>query len=335
MKKYKQLDLEQRYIIQNMLSAGYTKESIAQKIGVHRSTVYRELSRNTSKLGCKANRYDADLAERKSKNREQEKEKSFRFSYEMLKYIREKLREDRWSPELISHRGKMEFGDFVSTETIYQYIWMAKHSKQKSLTKDRDLHTYLKHNRRRQKRKNSKGNRGRIPNRTPISERPQEANQRTRYGDLEVDLMMGSNHKPSLIAITDRSTIHTRLIKVDTKDSKVVANKIIERLKGVKDKIHTLTFDNDLAFAAHEKIAKALNLKTYFTRPYTSQDKGTVENRIGQIRRFIPKGTCTLNMHSNNLKSIERKLNNRPVRKFDYLTPIEKMKLLTTVALVS
>ena len=100
-------------------------------------------------------------------------------------------------------------------------------------------------------------------------------------------------------------------------------------------KIHTLTFDNDLAFADHQEIARILKVKTYFTRPYTSQDKGTVENRIGVIRRFFPKGTDMSKVHRSTIKSMERKLNNRPVRKFDYLTPLEKKKSIRKIALIT
>ena len=71
-----------------------------------------------------------------------------------------------------------------------------------------------------------------------------------------------------------------------------------------------------------------------FTRPYTSQDKGTVENRIGVIRRFFPKGTDMSKVHHSTIKSVERKLNRRPLRKFNYLTPLEKKKAITKVALI-
>lgn len=79
-----------------------------------------------------------------------------------------------------------------------------------------------------------------------------------------------------------------------------------------------MTFDNDLAFSLHEKIAKALKVKTYFTRSCTSQDKRTVENRIGVIRRYFPKGTDMTKVHWSTIKSAERKLNNRPITKFNY-----------------
>lgn len=87
--------------------------------------------------------------------------------------------------------------------------------------------------------------------------------------------------------------------------------------------LKTITFDNDQAFRYHEKIAKELNVKTYFTRPYTSQDKGTVENRNGLIRMFFPKKTDFNLVSHAEIKRVEKELNNRPVRKFGYLTPNE------------
>jgi IS30 family transposase len=80
-------------------------------------------------------------------------------------------------------------------------------------------------------------------------------------------------------------------------------------------------------------VADTLNIDTYFTRPYTSQDKGTVENRIGQIRRFFPKKTDLNMVTDGQVKRVERLLNNRPVRKFDYKTP--KQVLLEKIALIS
>jgi len=224
--------------------------------------------------------------------------------------------------------------DFVSHETIYKYIWKCKHSNKRKYKKDKDLHKSLRHHNRRQKRKNSKQNKGCIPERVSITKHPKIINERKRKGDLEVDLMMGSNHKPGLIVITDRKTIETKLIKITTKKAKVIAMKIIEKMKTEESKIHSLTFDNDLAFAQHQEIARLLNVKTYFTRPYTSQDKGTVENRIGVIRRFFPKGTDMSKVHHSTIKSVERKLNNRPLRKFNYLTPLEKKKSIRKIALI-
>ena len=328
MKRYKQLSLEQRYTIECLLAQGYSQVQIAGVIGVHKSTISRELNRNVNRRGTHANMYDFSRAQSKTDNRHKSKRKCKRLDLWHLVYIREKLRKHRWSPEYISHRGKLEFGDFVSHETIYKYIWMCKKSGRSVHEEDKDLYKYLKHNKRRQKRSRYKGNKGCISNRVSIEKRPDVANDRGRLGDLEVDLMMGSNHKPALIVLTDRKTVETCLIKIETKKAKQIAKKIIGKMKKQKNSIQTLSFDNDMAFAEHEQIGCQLGAQTYFTRPYTSQDKGTVENRIGVIRRFFPKGTDMSKVHPNTIRSVESKLNNRPLRKFKYLTPLEMKRSL-------
>jgi len=335
MKKYNQLNLGQRYQIECLKELGYNQTEIANQIGCHKSTISRELKRNTAKRGKGAGVYKAELSQKKSQLREKKKPKKKHLTSKMLSFIRKKLKGPRWSPEFISAKGKEKYGYFVSPETIYDYVWMTKKSNKREYAIDKELHKYLRHNKRYSKRSKTKQNRGRIPNRTPIEQRPKIVDKRNRIGDLEVDLMMGTKHRPGLVVITDRSTIETDLIKINTKKAEVIAAKIIEKMKSKSKSIKTMTFDNDLAFAHHEIIAKHLEAKTYFTRPYTSQDKGTVENRIGVIRRFFPKGTDMTKIHWNTIKSVERKLNNRPVRKFNYLSPKEKKLLLTNVALVS
>lgn len=76
--------------------------------------------------------------------------------------------------------------------------------------------------------------------------------------------------------------------------------------------MHAITFYNYKGFADHMEVANCLNVKTYFTRPYTSQDKGTVENRIEQLRRFFPKKTDLSMATSDQVKRVEKSLNYRP-----------------------
>ena len=95
----------------------------------------------------------------------------------------------------------------------------------------------------------------------------------------------------------------------------------------------TIIFDHGKGFAQHHKPAKDLKLKTYFTRPYTSQDKGTVENRTGVLRRFFPKGTDLGNISNSRVKEVELLINHRPIRKFNYYNPIETL-INKTVALM-
>ena len=138
--------------------------------------------------------------------------------------------------------------------------------------------------------------------------------------------MMGKDHELALLVLTDRTTLITMIDKLQGKTSLEVTQKIIERLyKFNSSYVKTITFDNGKEFAGHTKIAKIFNLKTFFTTPYTSQEKGIVKNRIGVIRRFFPKRTDLRNITNERIKQVELSINNRPIRKFNFLSPIETL----------
>ena len=165
----------------------------------------------------------------------------------------------------------------------------------------------LRYGHRRRKRGLRRDSRGVITGRVSIENRPAIVQSRKRIVDIEVDLMMGKN----TIMQSIRRILHKETYP-----------------------LHTLAFDNDRAFAGHRATGLALGLETYFTRPYTSQEKGTVENRIGQIRRFIPKKKTDLREISHHrVRQVEEFLNNRPVRKINTKAPNqalqEKIALIT------
>lgn len=329
-KNYKQLSLEQRYQIEALLKAGMSQKSIATQLNVHPSTICREIKRNVAKRGRTSGNYYAIIAARKTKARHIKKPKRIIFSQEMKTQVVNYLEIHRWSPEFISKCAK---GVQVSHEWIYQWIWKCKHENTTMSRPFKKLYRYLKHGKRKRKRGNRYDSRGTIPKRVSIEKRPKIVAKRKRIGDIEVDLMMGQNHKGALLVMTDRATLQTRLKKLKNKSSAEVMSGIVENLNRNNYFAHTLTFDNDKAFSCHMQVAKLMNVKTYFTRPYTSQDKGTVENRIGVIRRFLSKKTNLNFVTENMVKQIEEKINNRPVRKFNYLTPNqvlqEKIALIT------
>ncbi len=327
MKKYKQLNLHQRYQIQALLQAGSSKGEIAKILEVHPSTIYRELERNTAKRGRTAGEYVATNAQRRTDERHRSKPKKVLLTESMKKRIAGLLRKERWSPELISERLPLEGEACVSHETIYQWIWEMKKSKKRSNAEYSDLYKYLRHEGRRQKRGNTKDKRGVIKGRVGIEERPSVVDKRLRIGDIEVDLMMGSNHKSALLVMTDRASLITMIERLSGKSASEVYDKMKKRLTNFSSSwVKTLTFDNGKEFAQHQEIGQLLNAKTYFTRPYTSQDKGTVENRIGVIRRFFPKKTDLRKISDERIKEVERLLNYRPVRKFNYKNPIEVLQ---------
>ena len=202
--KYKHLQPEQRYQIEGFLQVGLGAAQIAKSLGVDKCTIYRELKRNAPQRGQGALIYKAANAQEKTTKRHREKNKRIRFTEEMKSQCRVLLEQERYSPELITAYGRKEFGDFVSHETIYKWIWTGKHSHRRERKKDKLLHKYLKHSGRRRKRGNLKDKRGLILFRTSIEKRPQIINERRRIGDVEADLVLGKDHQPGLLVVTDR-----------------------------------------------------------------------------------------------------------------------------------
>lgn len=335
-KKYKQLDKEQRYQIVILLAAGKNKSEIANLIGVHKATLTRELQRNVGKRGQHAGNYVASLAQRKTQARHKQKNKSIKFTDELKDQAAKWLRNEQLSPELIAVEWKCSNIEGVSLECLYQWIWDCKKSNRREDVPYKNLYRFLRHGRRRFKRGNYKQTRGTIKDRVSIEKRPKIVETRERLGDIEVDLMMGKDHKSALLVMTERTTLITTLDKLQGKDSNVVQELISKRISRVGNSwIKTMTFDNGKEFAGHKNLADKHGVKTYFTRPYTSQDKGTVENRIGLIRRFLPKKTDLNLVSSKRIREIEKLINNRRVRKFGYISPIEKLKSTWPVALIT
>jgi IS30 family transposase len=332
-KNYTHLSIDQRYQIEALLKTGIRQKDIADILDVHPSTVSRELRRNVGSRGPGAGIYRSINAQRRTDLRHQEKPKKLIFTQTMKDWVVYKLKEDKWSPELISQQGRKTGECPLSHEWIYQWIWECKHSNRKENQEYKQLYTYLKHGKRRRKRGNRKDRRGIIPHRVSIEQRPQLIGKRERLGDIEVDLMMGKNHKGSLLVMTDRASLFTRIRKMPSKNADQMAKAIVEELSKDSHQLETLTFDNDMAFSKHELIAQCLKVDTYFTRPYTSQDKGTVENRIGVIRRFFPKKTDLRFVSEEQIKVVANKINERPIRKFNYLNA--KQVLQRKIALIT
>lgn len=335
-KKYKQLNQEQRYQIGVLIEAGKNKSEIAKLIGVHKSTIGREFDRNIGQRGRHAGKYIPGLAHGKTTARHKIKNKSVKFTETLKQQAASWLRKEQLSPELIDVEWKCMGIVGVTHECIYQWIWECKKSNRKADMAYKDLYKFLRHGRRRFKRGNYKNTRGTIKDRVSIEDRPEVVNSRTRLGDVEVDLMMGKDHNSALLVMTERATLITTLDKLEGKDSEIVQQLISQRISRIGSSwIKTMTFDNGKEFAKHKKIADQHGVKTYFTRPYTSQDKGTVENRIGLIRRFLPKKTDLNLVSEQRIKEIEKLINNRRVRKFGYISPIEKLKSTWPVALIT
>ena len=210
----------------------------------------------------------------------------------------------------------------VSVERIYQHIWTDKQSLG-------TLHTHLRRQGRKyRKRGSSKDSRGIIKDRISIEQRPEVVDQRKRFGDLEVDLIIGKNHNQAILTINDRASGILKMKKVISKESEVVTDAINELLEEWIPYINTITADNGKEFAGHKKVAKFLNVDYYFARPYHSWERGSNENLNGLIRQYFPKGSDFTKITKQRVKEVEKKLNTRPRKRFDYENPIFVMEKL-------
>jgi IS30 family transposase len=239
----------------------------------------------------------------------------------MRSFIDLQLQSKRWSPELISVEGRKWKADFISAEWIYQWIWTMKFSMCKADKKYQQLYTYLKHGSGRKRRGTKRTARGNIIDRTWIEQRPGIANDRKRQGDLEADIIVGKDRQPGLLVALDRRSRKTWLRKLKTKNSDYVIKKLADICRKAGN-IKTVTLDNDQSFAEHYRLGNA-GIKTFFTHPYSSQEKGSVENRIGIIRMFFPKKTDFRMITAEQVRQVQNIINDRPLRMFNYKSPNE------------
>lgn len=313
-KGFVQLCKEERSTIEVLLHEGYSVTRIAQALGRPVSTISREVHRNGTLRG-----YSATQAQYQCGNRHRLKAKHCVFDEGMKRFIKVRLLERRLSPELISVEGKTWRKDFVCAEWIYQWIWRMKFSQKKEDRMYQALFKYLRHASRKRRRGNKRHKRGNILERVWIDQRPKAVERRRRRGDLECDIMLGKDRKPGLLVALDRRSRKTWIRKLRTKDTASVM-KLIQGICSSSGEVRTITFDNDQSFAQHYRL-HPLGIETFFTHPYSSQEKGSVENRIGLIRMFFPKQTEFEKITSAQIKKVENLINNRPMRMFKYQSP--------------
>lgn len=307
MKKYQQLTLEQRYQISAFKQAGFSNSAVAQKLGVDKSTIGRELRRNRSKRGYRALRaHHKALARRKEKARRRIDEQTWREVQICLAR--------QWSPEQISGRRALEGKPKVSREWIYQRIYQDKRA-------GGTLYRNLRCQKKRRQRYASYSRRGQWQNQTRIDERPVEANEKTRVGDWELDTIIGKGRRQAIVTMVDRQSKLTRLRRVTQKTGKAVARAIGVGLRGLT--VHTLTSDNGREFSAHQQIAGKLKAKFYFCYPYHSWERGLNENTNGLVRQYFPKQAEFAKITWAQIRVVEDKLNTRPRKTLGYRTPNE------------
>ena len=316
MKKYNHLTQEERYQIQSMRKVNSSITVIAESLGRERSTIYRELKRNTGQKG-----YHPKQANELAQSRHKNKPKAIKLTVAMQEHITEKL-EAKWSPEQIKGRALKEGIEMVSHERIYHYVY-------RDQKEGGRLYKHLRWSRKkRRKRLGRKDRRGTIPNRIDIEKRPAIVDEKARFGDIEADLIIGKDHKGALLTLVDRKEKYTEIRLLQSKGAGCVTSAIIDSLIAYKGDLHTITFDNGKEFSGHEKVSKELGVCCYFARPYHSWERGLNENTNGLIRQYFPKETNFLEVQEEEVARVQESLNSRPRKALDYASPQERMSKL-------
>jgi IS30 family transposase len=318
---YTQLAREQRYQINVLKKAGHNQTYIAALVGCHKSTISRELRRNRGQKGYR--HYQADEL---AYSRQCEAYRS-RIAWQTWQQVERLLRQD-WSPEQITGYLKRDKQPSVSHEWIYLYVYADKR-------RGGTLHCHLRSQKKQRKRYSGYIRRGQIPHRTSIDKRPKIVASKGRFGDWEVDTIVGARHQGGILSAVERKSKLTRLRKLATKGAAEMKDNTIELLAPLAAKVHTITVDNGKEFCEHQLIAAGLQARIYFAHPYSSWERGLNENTNGLVRQYFPKKYEFSRISDSDLQQVEDLLNNRPRKTLGYRTPNEVFYKQRSVALPS
>ncbi len=316
---YNHLTMNERNVIYRMQWQGYSDAEIARCTGRHRSTIWRECSRNRSYHGS----YNPGTAQAIANSRRRNHLHKLRTGHRpLMAYVSRRL-QNRWSPEQIT--GRLSScapatlnGLTISHTTIYRWIW----SDPQRAGKFRPFMRIAHKARRKPYGKPSRY--GQIPGKRSIDERPVQADERIRIGDWEGDTMVGKGRKGYILTCVDRASRYLIARKVSPCASEPVARRLHETIRRLpSSKRHSLTLDNGREFARPAELERRLRMKVFFAHPYHAWERGTNENTNGLLRQYIPKH-CDLSILTNEqLRSYVRALNHRPRKCLGYKSPFE------------
>lgn len=320
--RYSHLTQEQRYQIYALLKEKTPQYRIAEIVGVHKSTISRELCRNAGAYG----KYHPAQAHRLALDRRREKVPR-RISDETWALVEDWLREE-WSPEQIAGWLKVTNLPRVSHERIYQHVQYDRD------WRHGDLYKHLRHGKKRRRRYGSYKRGGPIPDRLGIEERPEIVDQRMRLGDWEIDTVIGKGPE-AVVTIVERRSRLTRIARVACRGAENVEAATLGLLAPLAGKVNTITADNGGEFARHVHMASSLNASFFFAHPYSSWERGLNENTNGLIRQYFPKKTNFRDITDQEIQTVMDKLNNRPRKCLGFKTPNEVFFAEHEVALQS
>lgn len=306
----------ERQKLQYWLQTKMSLRAIARIMRRTHSALSKEINKNSDGDRTK---YRADTAQRMFEKRRHKQRKGKLDKYPELKRTVLDGLEEGWSPDVIA--GKLKTSgekQTISHESIYHYIY----------NKDgrfEGLYQYLRQSKpKRQKRCSRKNGKLRIPERKSIHTRPQYIDDRKRYGDWESDSVLFSKQKTILSVQSERKSKLIRMHMATNKSTEETANALIRTIESLPSELFkTITFDNGTENVKHIEIKKEYAIETYFCDPFASWQKGGVENANKLIRYYLPRNTDMAKLTDRDIYNIQEKLNNRPRKCLNYLSPNE------------
>lgn len=308
--KYTHFSKPDRLELSILLNRGYSYREIAISLKKDHSSISREIRNNSVK-----GQYDPDKAQIKAdKKRSGSKYQGMKIKEnpELENYVTDKITR-YWSPEEIA--GRIENVDteikYVSAPSIYKYLY-SRHGQY--------LHAYLYSGRWcKRKRYKIKGpKKPKIPNRVSIEARPAVVSQRTRFGDFEGDTL-GRIRTDSEVLVGSVERMSRNILLGKEPGLKYAMDGFKKQLSPYQNVIESLTLDNGTENARHEE----LGITTFFCHPYSSWEKGTMENSFNRLRRFIPKGASLRDYSNEDIRRFAELMNNTPRKCLNYRTPKE------------
>lgn len=324
------LSLCEREEISRGIAAGTSIRTIAYLLGRAPSTISREINRNGGRRCYRATRANMRAWERALRP----KPCVLALNHRLRQAVTKKLMLD-WSPEQISGWLKRTYPDdesmHVSHETIYRSLYIQSRGVLK-----KELRKHLRTGRvfRQSRTGNKSGMQSRsIKDGVSISERPPEVEDRAIPGHWEGDLITGSANT-HIATLVERQSRFTMLVKVAGKDTRTVVDALTQHVRGLPGILkQSLTWDRGSELADHKRFTIATDMQVYFCDPQSPWQRGTNENTNRLLRQYFPKKT-NLAVHSQEyLDEIALRLNQRPRKTLDFMTPADK--LYECVALTS
>ncbi len=308
---YQQLTNSERYQIKACLQLHMNQIGIANLLNRSPATISREIKRNTDKRGYRPKQAN-DQATARRLGAKKHIKLTDELKQDIVELIKQELSPEQVCDYLVAH-GRTR----LHHETIYRMLLQDKRA-------GGTLYQHLRHlHKSHRKRYGSYERRGRIKNALSIEQRPSVVDTRSRIGDWEGDTIIGKNKKSAIYTLVDRKSLYTVIVKLNGKNAAELADKTLKVLEPMSSKIHTITYDNGLEFAEHERMAKALDADIYFAHPYSSWERGVNENTNGLIRQYFPKGTDFNKVTNSQIEFVMERLNTRPLKTRGGKQPVE------------